>query len=140
MANYPAYQYQPQMGGFGQQMQPYYQMQQPQQQAQERPILFRLVTSREEVKGFPVDFSGQPMGFMTPNQQTMWIKVFNSNTGSADLFEYHRGEMEQTETAFATKADVEQLLEIVRRQGEEIERMKTPRRRANKEQEENEDV
>ena len=133
MSNFPVYQYQPQ-AGFGQQMQPYCHAQQP-QQPQERPILFRLVTSREEVRGFPVDFSGQPMGFMTPNQQTLWIKVFNSNTGSADLFEYRRGEMEQTETAFATKADVEQLLEIVRRQGEEIERMKAPRRRMNKEQE-----
>ncbi len=135
MSNFPVYQYQPQ-AGFGQQMQPYYQMQQPQQQAQERPILFRLVTSREEVKGFPVDFSGQPMGFMTPNQQTLWIKVFNSNTGAADLFEYHRGEAEQTETAFATRADVEKLVAIVKEQGEEIERLKAPRRRATREQEE----
>lgn len=137
MANYPAFNYQPQIGGYGQQM-PFYQ--QPQQQAQERPILFRLVTSREEVKGFPVDFSGQPMGFMTPNQQTLWIKAFNSNTGAADLFEYRRGETEQTETAFATKADVEQLLAILRQQGEEIERLKAPRRRVSREQEENEDV
>jgi len=136
MANYPAYQYQPQMGGFGQQMQPFYQ--QPQQQ--ERPISFRLVASFEEVKGFPVDFSGQPQGFMTPNQQKLWIKVFNSNTGAADVFAYQRGETEQAETAFATKTDVEQLLGILRQQGEEIERLKATRRRAAREQEEVEDV
>ena len=65
MTNFPPYQ--PQTGAYGQQM-PFYQ--QP-QQTQERPIYFRLVTSREEVKGFPVDFSGQPMGFMTPNQQKL---------------------------------------------------------------------
>ena len=135
MANYPAFNYQPQMG-YGQQMQPFYQ--QPQQQ--ERPISFRLVASFEEVKGFPVDFSGQPQGFMTPNQQKLWIKVFNSNTGAADVFEYHRGETEQTETAFATKTDVEQLLGILRQQGEEIERLKATRRRATREQEDVEDV
>lgn len=134
MSNFPPYQ--PQTGAYGQPM-PFYQQQ---QQAQERPIYFRLVTSREEVKGFPVDFSGQPMGFMTPNQQKLWIKVFNSNTGAADVFEYHRGETEQTETAFATKTDVEQLLGILRQQGEEIKRLKATRRRAAREQEDVEDV
>ena len=77
---------------------------------------------------------------MTPNQQKLWIKVFNSNTGAADVFEYHRGETEHAETAFATKTDVEQLLGILRQQGEEIERLKATRRRAAREQEEVEDV
>ena len=127
MRNYPALNYQPQIG-WGQQMQPVYQ-----QQTQEQPLFCRMATNRDEVQAFPVDFSGRPMTFLGPGMQTIWTKVFDANTGGSVVAEYHRAEPAAQKTDFVTKADFDQLLGIVQKQAEEIERLKALRRRANKE-------
>ena len=128
MANYPAYQYQPQMPQFGQQMyQPY---QQPQQVAQEQPLFCRMATNREEVQAFPVDFSGRPMTFLGPGGQTIWTKVFDPNTGGSIVNEYRRAAPEEPKAAFVPVSDFEQLISLVKQQGEEIERLKATRTRS----------
>ena len=134
MANFPPYQYQPQMG-WGQQMQPVYQ--QP-QQTQEQPLFCRMATNRDEVQAYPVDFSGRPMTFLGPGMQTIWTKVFDANTGGSIVTEYRRAEPAAQKTDFVTKSDFDQLISIVRQQGEEIDRLKAPRRRVNKEADEDE--
>lgn len=119
MANFPPFQYQPQMG-----YQPTYQMgyQQP-----EQPLFCRAVTSREEALGVPVDFSGRPMTLLDTTHGKIWIKTFNPNTGSADLTEYRRVAPEQMEsTAFVPMADFQQFAQQV---SEELNKLKTSRRR-----------
>lgn len=124
MANYPMYNYQPQ--------QMYQQMyQQPQQT--EQPLFCRMATNREEVQAFPVDFSGRPMTFLGPGMQTIWVKTFNPVTGGSDVTEYTKPVMAAEKPSFATMSDLEQVLELVRKQGEEIALLKGQRRRVNKE-------
>ena len=136
MANFPPFQYQPQIG-YGQQMQPLYQAQpyQQPQQAQEQALFCRMATNREEVQAYPVDFSGRPMTFLGPGMQTIWTKVFDPNTGGSIVAEYRRADPAANKTAFVTVSDFEQLIDIVRQQGEDIDRLKAPRRRAPREME-----
>lgn len=141
MSNYPVYSYQPQMGGYGQQMQtmyqqPAYQAMQPPVQ-QEQNLFCRMATNREEVQAFPVDFTGKPMTFIGPQAQTVWIKTFNPATGGSDVKEYREAQ-HQTEQKYATMSDLEQVLQLLQKQGEDIALLKGQRRRMNKE--ETEDV
>lgn len=141
MSNYPVYSYQPQMGGYGQQMQtmyqqPAYQTMQPPMQ-QEQNLFCRMATNREEVQAFPVDFTGKPMTFIGPQAQTVWIKTFNPSTGGSDVKEYREAQP-QTEQKYATMSDLEQVLQLLQKQGEDIALLKSQRRRTNKE--ETEDV
>lgn len=141
MSNYPVYSYQPQMGGYGQQMQtmyqqPAYQTMQPPVQ-QEQNLFCRMATNREEVQAFPVDFTGKPMTFIGPQAQTVWIKTFNPATGGSDVREYREAQP-QTEQKYATMSDLEQVLQLLQKQGEDIALLKGQRRRMNKE--ETEDV
>ena len=140
MANFPPYQYQPQLMAYGQQMQPMYQMQnyQQPQQTQDQNLFCRMATNRDEVNAFPVDFSGSPMTFHGPGRQVIWVKAFDPNTGGSIVEEYHKAKPADPKTDFVNKGDFEQLLAIVREQGEEIARLKAPRRRVNKEVEEDE--
>lgn len=135
-----------QTNGFGQPMQPVYQMPNyavPQQAPQptEQTLFCRMATSREEVLATPADFSGRPMTFLGPNLQTVWIKIFNPNTGGSDVIEYPRpgtpaAAAPKAETpVFVTKADLEQLAGIVRQHGEAIEQLRAPRRRTARETE-----
>lgn len=135
MANFPPFQYQPQIGY----QQPAYQQptyQMPYQQ-QEQPLFCRAVTSREEALGVPVDFSGRPMTLLDTTHGKIWVKTFNPNTGSADLSEYRRVAPEQVESpAFVPMSDFQQFAAQI---SEEINKLKAGRRRANRE-EETEDV
>ncbi len=147
MANFPPYQYQPQMMPYGQQMQPAYQLpnyQQPQQLAQEQNMFCRKATNYEEVQAFPVDFSGQPMTFHGPNLRVIWVKAFDPNTGGSVVAEYHRADPARTPqistSDFATKGDLEQIIKTLNEQAEEIARLKAPRRRVTKEVEEDPDA
>lgn len=147
MANFPPYQYQPQMMPYSQQMQPVYQTpnyQQPQQLAQEQNMFCRKATNYEEVQAFPVDFSGQPMTFHGPNLRVIWVKAFDPNTGGSVVAEYHRADPARTPQInagdFATKSDLEQILKTLNEQAEEIARLKAPRRRVTKEVEEDPDA
>lgn len=147
MANYPAYPYQPQMGGFGQQMQPMYQPQiyQPAaQQRQEINLFCRPASTREEVLGAPVDYTGNPMTFIGPNQQIVWIKTFNPNTGASEVVEFHRSPPAEAPAdkgpAFVTMPDFERLQGVVMKLSEEVSTFRPQRRRVNKEQEEAEDA
>lgn len=132
MANFPPFQYQPQMGY----QQPTYQM--PYQQ-QEQPLFCRAVTSREEALGVPVDFSGRPMTLLDTTHGKIWVKTFNPNTGSADLAEYRRVAPEQAETpAFVPMSDFQQLQGVVQQMAEEIQKLRLRRRRSEMEATEDE--
>ena len=125
MANFPPFQYQPQMGY----QQPTYQM----GYQQEQPLFCRAVTSREEALGVPVDFSGRPMTLLDTTHGKIWVKTFNPNTGSADLAEYRRVAPEQMEsTAFVPMSDFQQFAAQI---SEELNKLKAGRRRANREEE-----
>lgn len=142
MSNFPPYQYQDQnQWQFAPNVYPSFAPVQTPPQRQEKPIIFRMATCREEVLGFPVDFTGQPLGFMTPDRRTMWIKAFNTDTGCSDVVEYHRSNpTEQNQPQTPTMDSFLELQQLVRQQGEEIAQLRTaPRRRAMREQEVNDD-
>ena len=139
MANFPPYSYQTPMPMYGQQLQPMYQPQtyQPMQpvqpqQLQEQSLFCRLATNREEVLGVPVDFSGKPMTFLGPNLQTVWVKVFNPNTGSSDVIDFQRGTPVQETPGFVSMADFEAYKQQM---AEELAHLRSQRRRMTKEQE-----
>ena len=61
----------------------------PQQQTQpEQGVLARLVTSREEALAAPVDFMGRPTLSLDMAHGMIYLKVFNSSTGSADFTDF----------------------------------------------------
>lgn len=126
MANYPPTFYQQPMG-----------WQQPMYQQQDQ-LFCRMVGSRDEVNAFPVEYSGRPMTFLGPGLQTMWVKTFNPATGGSDVAEYHRAQP-QTEQKYATMSDLEQVLQLLQKQGEDIALLKGQRRRSVRE-DENSDV
>ena len=131
MANYPAYQYQPQMPQFGQQMyQPYQQplyplqTQQPQEQFYCRPV-----ASAEEARAVPVDFNGKPMLFPQLNAGRIYVKIFDPGSGSAIFREFRMAETE-TEAqapavAFTPMSTVEQLSQTVAELQAEVRQIKT---------------
>lgn len=148
MANYPPYQFQPQMGQYGQQMQglyqlPTYQPMQPvaQNQAQEQPLFCRVVTSKEEALAVPVDFSGRPMTLLDTAHGRVWIKTFNPSTGSADLDEYCKSSPAQPAAqpaeppiAYAALSDFQRLEKQVTTLTEEMARLRPAKRRTQHEE------
>lgn len=132
MANYPAYQFQPQMAAYGQQ--PMYQ-QPMQMNAQEQMLFCRMAASRDEVTAFPTDFTGKPLTFIGPQAQVVWIKTFNPATGGSIVRELRDVEPVPEKPPFVSTADFEKLLEVVRQQGEDINQLRSgqTRRRASKE-------
>lgn len=138
MANYPNYGFQPQMQqGYGQMMQPQgygYQPQQMQQQQPEQMLYCRMVTSPEEARGVPVDFSGRPMTFLDLPHGRIYVKVFDAGSGSAvfrafGLLEDPKEETQSPAESFAPIGVVQELQETVKRLEEEIRTMKAGRRR-----------
>lgn len=84
----------------------------------------RLVTSKEEALGIPVDFSGQPMLLADLGHGNIFVKKFNMNTGAADFDVYVKMNPQQstqpitekTETTtynFATMQDFQSLNDMV---------------------------
>lgn len=123
------YQYQPQMGGFAQPMfQP--QQYQPPQQTADQPMFCRMATNRDEVQAYPVDFSGRAMTFLGPGLQTIWVKLFNSNTGGSEVIEYRPASGAKPEAPkVPSMEEFHDLQEMVRQQGEEISKLRGMTRR-----------
>lgn len=124
------------MGGA---FQPVYQPQpmQTRGHAQDQPLFCRFSTNFNEVQACPVDFSGNPMTFLGPNLQKVWIKIFNPSTGGSDVIEYHPAAPAKSETPQTpTMEDFLALQKLVQEQGEKIARLSgATRRRADREQE-----
>ena len=114
------YQYVPQAPYFQQMyQQPQMQQIQPAQTpvSQNPGLLGRMVTSREEALGVPVDFSGSPMIFPDLAHGIVYIKQFNPGTGAADIREFRISEERQPESpTFATVGDLEALREEIRKE------------------------
>lgn len=116
--------------------QPYYQQMYPQmpqiqpaqtQVSQNPGLQGRMVTSREEALGVPVDFSGAPMIFPDMGHGVIYVKQFNPGTGSADLREFKVTETRVPDAqTYATAADLDALREEFRK---ELEGLR-PRRAA----------
>lgn len=56
----------------------------------------RMVTSREEALGVPVDFAGGVTVMPDISHGSIYTKVFNTQTGNADFVEYRRVAPEQS--------------------------------------------
>lgn len=85
---------------------------QPPQTVQPQGFSVRAVTGREEAVAAQVDFGG--MGTLMPDlgHGVIYLKRFNPNTGSCDIFEFKTQTQEQPLTQqYATKADLEALRE-----------------------------
>ena len=134
--------YQPhRMGGYGQ-MQPMYPLyqapQQPQPQ-QEVQLYCRPVASEEEARGIPVDFSGKPMVFPHMQAGRIYVKVFDSGSGSAAFYRFRidapetEKRTEQTAVAFAPMSDVEQLKQAVAELQNEFRAIKNIKRKSTQE-------
>ena len=122
------YQYVPQATYYQQmyQPQPMPQIQPAQTPVSQNPgLLGRIVTSKEEALGVPVDFNGNPMIFPDLGHGIIYVKQFNPGTGSSDIREFRISEEKLPEApAFATAADLEALREEFRK---EIEGLKPKR-------------
>lgn len=145
MANYPPYAmpqgYQPmyQQGYQAPACLPTQTVNQPQPQAQ--GLNGRMVTSREEALGVPVDFMGGLMVFPDVSHGAVYTKVFNAQTGQAEFAEYRRvarpePRAEGTE-AYALDSDVKALRAKVDELTDRLAAIQ-PRRRAQKEAAEDE--
>lgn len=113
---------------------------QPQQgiQGQSMVLQGRMVTSREEALGVPVDFSGNPMYFPDMGHGVIYSKKFNMNTGSSDFEVYIRvnpqnhGEptmlpaQEQPIPSFASIDDLKSLQDEINSLKQKIEELENP--------------
>lgn len=127
MANYPQYNYPPM---YPQQMQPMYQ--QPVQQVQQEPQPYcRMVASIDEARGVPVDFSGKPMIFPHLAAGRIYVKAFDTGSGSAVFREFRLYDAPQEETpvqAYAPMSAVQQLQDTVAKLEEELKAIKATKR------------
>lgn len=145
--NYMPNYYQP-MQGYQQMNQPM--LNQPQSQgtnvqqpnnASQPNFFCRPVASKEEALGVPVDFMGSPMFFPDLAHNVIYMKRFNTTTGSADVFEFH-GQQEKPNApapSFApldefneTKETIGQLKETILQLQNEIDQLKKPTGRVKK--------
>ena len=100
--------------------------QQPQQNVQSN-FYCRPVASKEEALGVPVDFMGAPMFFPDLAHNVVYMKRFNTNTGSADVFEFHGTQQEAPKDmapAFAPLDEFMSMKDTIAQLTEEIERLK----------------
>lgn len=67
---------------------------QPQQglQGQSMVLQGRMVTSREEALGVPVDLMGNPIFLADLAHKKIYMKKLNMNTGASDIFEFELNE------------------------------------------------
>lgn len=104
-----------------------------QPQAQQTNFVCRPVASKEEALGVPVDFMGSPMFFPDLAHNVIYVKRFNTNTGAADVFEFH-GEQEQAVPApsFAPLDEFNAMKDAIVRLQNEVEQLKKPTGRVKK--------
>lgn len=115
--------------------------QQPQQNVQSN-FYCRPVASKEEALGVPVDFMGAPMFFPDLAHNVVYMKRFNTNTGSADVFEFHGTQQEAPKDmapAFAPLDEFMSMKDTIAQLKEEIERLKKPAGRTVKKNEPNDE-
>lgn len=139
-ANYPMYQYQPQQMGYQPQMQPMYQQpmyQHPQYQPQQADAMLycRMVASADEARGVPVDFNGRPMVFPHLSAGRIYVKAFDTGSGSAVFREFRMvDDAQETQAAAkdppAPMSAVQALEQTVARLQEELQALKVTRRRS----------
>lgn len=98
-----------------------------------QPAFFcRPVASREEALGVPVDFMGAPMFFPDLAHNVVYMKRFNTNTGAADVFEFHgqqqarEQQVENPLPAFAPLDEFMDMKDTINNLKDEIERLKKP--------------
>lgn len=113
MASYPPYQpgaYQPLYNQQPYQQPPVFQPQQAVQPPQQT-INGRVVTSREEALGVPVDFMGGLMVFPDVSHGRIYTKIFNPQTGSSVFCEYLLATPQSTEPreSYASMSELESL-------------------------------
>ena len=116
-------------------------MTQPQQAAQS--FFCRPVASREEVLGVPVDFMGTPMFFPDLAHGVIYLKRFNANTGSPDLFEFRviqpqpaqQEQRQEQPPAFVALEDFLNLKNDLDDVKAELEKLKKPAGRTAKKEE-----
>lgn len=134
------------MPNYYQPMQGYQQINQPTQQTTQIPntqqssgntqpnFLCRPVASKEEALGVPVDFMGSPMFFPDLAHNVIYMKRFNTNTGTADVFEFY-GQREQVSASapsFAPLDEFNAMKDTIARLQSEIDQLKKPTGRAKK--------
>lgn len=120
---YQQYQYQPVSSPVQQQLQ-------PTQMSAANTLQGRMVTSREEALGVPVDFSGQPMLFPDLAHGVIYYKQFNAGTGSSDFREFKLSEAQNSSPAYATQDDLDSVRYELKSIREEVSAMKKPVRGA----------
>lgn len=98
MANYPNY-FQGMQSAYPQNPQ-YYQGMQGQYGQTSPQLNGRMVTSREEALGVPVDYT-MPIVMPDLAHGVVYIKLFNQQTGAADLIEYRRAETQRPQDVTA---------------------------------------
>lgn len=133
-------QYQPMQ--MNQTAQPIVQAAQPGQQSAQSNFFCRPVASKEEALGVPVDFMGAPMFFPDLAHNVIYMKRFNTNTGSADVFEFHGTQQEAPKDmapAFAPLDEFMSMKDTIAQLKEEIERLKKPAGRTVKKNEPNDE-
>ena len=83
-------------------------------------------------QGVPVDFMGAPMFFPDLAHNVVYMKRFNTNTGAADVFEFHgqqQAKEQQAENpapAFAPLDEFMDMKDTINNLKDEIERLKKP--------------
>lgn len=83
---------------------------QPYAQPQTPSAVCRPVTSKEEAVGVPVDFMGSLMVFPDMGHGKVYVKRFNSQTGSADFMEFaYVGEKKEADTFSILNAKIDEL-------------------------------
>lgn len=133
------------ISGYGQ-MQPMYQpyqqapnsSQQPagNNQQQDSQMFCRPVASIEEARAVPVDFSGKPMLFPQLNAGRIYLKIFDTGSGSAIFREFRLVETEPEQkiptASFAPASVVEQVRQLGETVAElqaELKTLKTAKRK-----------
>ena len=96
----------------------------------------RPVASKEEALGVPVDFMGSPMFFPDLAHNVVYMKRFNTNTGAADIFEFHgqqaQEQLSSTAPSFAPLDEFNAMKDTISKLQSEIEQLKKPAGRAKK--------
>lgn len=95
----------------------------------------RPVASKEEAMGVPVDFMGNPMFFTDLAHGVIYMKRFNTGTGSADIFEFklHGQDGENTEVPvtqsveFAPLSDVMDMKNAITKLRADVDKLKKPK-------------